>query len=265
MKTNDFVVSSRPYVWVINETKSSSLVASRVSVPSYYNMYETPALRCSARSSKWGVIAAVRNDLHSQRVPIPDGLVGRVIALDVIIPTTSACTRVLYAPWDPGGPQPTPSQFWPMVAQLCRDAPSKSWCIIGDCNLTLASVEAANPSPPNPNRVPYLSFLRDARGHDLWSAQDERFAFSHYTYSRGPVRSILDRVAYSHANILDGSIDIPYVLPRSCFRIPPLAMHTSCNCRSLAPRATAPLTRIHKNDCPTSLIWLTPWWRIPPV
>ena len=99
-----------------------------------------------------------------------------------------------------------------MVAQLCRDAPSKSWCVIGDCNLTLASVKTANPLPsPNPNCGPYLAFLRDVRGRDLWSAQDNRSAFSHYTYSRGPARSILDRVACSHANILDGSIDIPSV------------------------------------------------------
>ena len=132
MKTNaikDFVVSSRPHVWVINETKPSSPVASCVSVPSY-NMYETPALRCSSRSSKWGVVAAVRNDLHGQRVPVP-GLAGRVIALDLIIPTASArgyILRVLvvYAPWDPGGPQPTPSQFWSMVHGSSRTLPALS-------------------------------------------------------------------------------------------------------------------------------------------
>jgi len=98
IKTNaikDYVVSSCLHVWVINETRSSSPVASRVSVPSY-NMYETPALRCSARSSKWGVVATVRNNLHSQRIPVPDGLAGRVIALDVIIPTASARRFVLH-------------------------------------------------------------------------------------------------------------------------------------------------------------------------
>jgi len=187
----DYVVLSHPHVWVINETKSFSPVASCVSVPSY-NMYETPALCCSACSSKWGVVATVWNDLHSQCIPVPDGLAGRVIALDIIISTASACRFILciltvYAPWDPGGPQPTPSQFWPMVAQLCHDAPSKSWCIIGDCNLTLASIKTANPLPsPNPNCGPYLAFLRDAHSCDLWLAQDNYSAFSHYTYSHGP-------------------------------------------------------------------------------
>jgi len=177
MKTNairDHIVSSRPHVWVIKETKSSPPVASRVSVPSY-NIYETPAIRSSAHSSKWGVIAAVRNDLQSQRVPVPHGLAGRVVALDVIIPTASAhgfSLRILaiYAPWDPGGPQPTPTQFWGMLTELCLDAPARSWCILGDCNLTIASVETAHPSSPsNPNRIPYHAFLRDTHGHDLWS------------------------------------------------------------------------------------------------
>jgi hypothetical protein len=48
------------------KTKSCSSVASRVSVPSY-KMYETPqsAVCCFARSSKWGMIAAIWNDPHT--------------------------------------------------------------------------------------------------------------------------------------------------------------------------------------------------------
>ena len=67
MKTNaiqDHVVSLAPHVWVINETRSCSSVASHVSVPSY-SMYETPTVRSSPRSSKWVLIAAVRNGLHT--------------------------------------------------------------------------------------------------------------------------------------------------------------------------------------------------------
>lgn len=103
-----------------------------------------------------GVIAAVWRDLHSLRVPPPEGLDGRVIVLDVTIPTSSArgCVIAVYAPWDPGGSQPTPRQFWSMLTPLCQDAPSRAWCVIGDCNLTLDSIEtSASHAQLSPNRL----------------------------------------------------------------------------------------------------------------
>ena len=122
MKTNvikHHISSSSPHIWLINETKSHTPVASRVHVPNY-NIYKSPVIHSTATSSKWEVIATVRRDLHSQRVPTPDGLAGHVVVLDVAILTASArgfILRILaiYAPWDPGGPQPTPQQFWSML------------------------------------------------------------------------------------------------------------------------------------------------------
>jgi hypothetical protein len=216
METNaikQFVSTTRPHIWIINETKSSSPVASRVFV-SGYDTYESTALHTSSHSSKWGVIAAVRRDLHSQRVVPPDGLAGRVIVLDVAIPTSSARGFILrlialYAPWDPGGPQPTPRQFWSMISTLCRDAPCQAWCVIGDCNLTLDSVElSGSHTLPSPNRLPYLDFLRESQGHDLWANHNDRSALTHYTFSCGHSRSILDHVAHSSRGVITGDIDI---------------------------------------------------------
>lgn len=214
MKTNaikQHVSASRPHVWIVNETKSRSPVASRVFVPGY-NTYESTALPTAPHTSKWGVIAAVRRDLHSQRIPTPDGLAGRVIILDITIPTTSHrgfIFRViaLYAPWDPGGSQPTPQQFWNMILPLCQAAPSRAWCLMGDCNLTLHSIETSG-SGPHPNRAHYMDFLQRSDGHDLWLTREDRSVLTHYTYSRGSSRSILDRVAHSHSGVISGSIDI---------------------------------------------------------
>ncbi len=49
--------------------------------------------------SKWGVVAAVRRDLHCQCIQALDRLAGRVIVLDnvdIAIPTSSACSL---GPW----------------------------------------------------------------------------------------------------------------------------------------------------------------------
>jgi hypothetical protein len=123
-------------------------------------MHESSALRTSSRSSKWGVIAAVRRDLYCQRVPFLE-----VVAIDIVVPTVARHGFILRAlGWDPGGPQPTPSQFWGQITELCLAAPSHVWRIIGDCNLTLASVETFSSAPPSPNRLPYLEHLHTAAG-----------------------------------------------------------------------------------------------------
>ena len=205
--------TSLPHVWVISETKSSAPVASRIFV-SGYNTFESPALRTSSSTSKWGVIAAVRRDLHCERVPAPDALNGRAIVLDVTIPTSSARGFVLriiaaYAPWDPGGPHPNPQQFWGMLTPLCNTAPSQAWCLIGDCNLTLTSEESSGSHAPTAlNRSSYLEFLWNTHGADLWTAREDRSALTHYTFSRGSSRSILDRAAHSLTGVITGSIDI---------------------------------------------------------
>ena len=86
----DHNVSCRTDIWVVIGTKFSSPVASR--------LFVRPLLCAPPVHTSGGVIAAVRQDLHSQRVPVravPDGLAGRAIALDVIISTTSTRGFVL--------------------------------------------------------------------------------------------------------------------------------------------------------------------------
>ena len=53
----------------------------------------------------------------------------------------------------------------------------------------------------------------------FWLSREERSAHSHFTFSRGPSRSILDRVACSHSGIMQGSIDIsPVYIPATDHR-----------------------------------------------
>ena len=69
-----------------------------------------------------------------------------------------------------------------------------------------------NPSwlhaPLGHNRLPYLEFLRNSNGRDLWPACDNRSALTHYTFSRGNPCSILDCVAHSHSGVVTGSFDL---------------------------------------------------------
>ena len=64
MLIKDDVVSSRPHVCVINETRSCSSVASHVSVPSY-DMHETPAVRSSPTppSGGWLLLSGTTSTL----------------------------------------------------------------------------------------------------------------------------------------------------------------------------------------------------------
>jgi hypothetical protein len=53
-----------------------------------------------------------------------------------------------YASRDPGGPQPTLSQFWDSMAQLCLASPPGLWCLLGGRNVTLASTVALRTPAP---------------------------------------------------------------------------------------------------------------------
>ena len=219
MKTNaikHYISSTLPHIWSVNETKSSSPVASRVFLPRY-NIFESPALPTPSRSSKWGVIAAVRRDLHCQRVSVPDTLAGRVIALDVAIPTISARGFTLLYVFSlsmPRGTLVVHSQLlsnsgvcWVSSAAKLR---LTRGCVIGDSNLTLHSIESSA-ARPSPNSTPFLDFLRQTNGQDLWLTREDRSALTHYMYSQGASRSIFDHVAHSISAVTDRSIDVPPV------------------------------------------------------
>jgi len=102
-----------------------------------------------------------------------------------------------------------------MLSPLCWDAPSHTWYVIGDCNLTLTSSETSTSAAPlSPNRVPYLDFLCNSEGLDLWLASPNHSALTHYTFAHGTSCSILDRVAHSNFGILSGFINVaPIYIP----------------------------------------------------
>lgn len=206
------IISSKPHAWVINETKSTRSVASRVSIPGY-DVFESVGLPAAgSKHGKWGVIVGVRRDIQSLRLDVHETLKGRVIALDLIIPTTSGYGFShrfigLYAPWDPGT-SPDASSFWPLITDLCLSSPF-SWSIAGDCNATLASCEssAINYSPNSATRQ-YSQFLRDTAGQDIWTSVLDRSVSALYTY-RGPFgQSIIDRAAHSARGIAGADITI---------------------------------------------------------
>ncbi len=69
-----------------------------MSVPGY-DIHESIALPTFSLFSKWGVVAAVRRDLHCQCIQALDRLAGLVIVIDnvdIAIPTSSACSL---GPW----------------------------------------------------------------------------------------------------------------------------------------------------------------------
>lgn len=109
------IISSKPHAWVINETKSTRPVASRVSIPGY-DIFESVGLPAAGSNrGKWGVIVGVRRDVQALRLDVHETLKGRAIALDLIIPTTSGYGLShrfigLYAPWIQG-PLRTPPLF----------------------------------------------------------------------------------------------------------------------------------------------------------
>ena len=91
-------------------------------------------------------MVGIRKDLQVvQRLEIKQrSLKGRVIAIDLILPTTNG--RCLphrlfssYTPWNPGE-EGDSKNFWKDMTQICRST-STSWTIAGDLNATIAHFE----------------------------------------------------------------------------------------------------------------------------
>ncbi|KAK6972007.1 hypothetical protein R3P38DRAFT_3297233 [Favolaschia claudopus] len=244
---NDAILSLRPNAFVINETKSSSPVASRIHVKGY-KIYESEGVRSegNSRAGKWGVIVGIEDSLHAQRVEVSPSLKGRAVALDVIVPTSSGkgfCHRFIgiYAPWKPGeADDEEAAHFWTLIALLCQQAPY-SWSIEGDCNATTSSAETtAENYCLTPARRQYVQFLNVTNGKDLWMDQPDRNAAQTFTY-KGPFgQSIIDRVAHSTRGILGGTISVPKLfIPATDHRLI-VASIALCPPPSFGSQATIP-------------------------
>ncbi|KAK7015290.1 hypothetical protein R3P38DRAFT_3204496 [Favolaschia claudopus] len=187
----DATSSLRPNAFVINETKSTSTVASRIQVKGYMT-YKSQGVRTEGKSKtgKWGVIVGIEDSLHAQRV---EGFCHRFIGL--------------YGEFE----EEEASNFWRLIIHLCQQAPY-SWSIEGDCNATTSSVESTGENYRLTHaRRQYADFLRITNGKDLWMEQPDRNATNTFTY-KGPFgQSIIDRMAHSTVGVLGGSIAISKV------------------------------------------------------
>jgi hypothetical protein len=210
-----------PHAFVIGETKSSEPVSSRLELHDY-DLHENPGRPLGTRGKgKWGVILGIRRGMFNiQPVPLPHQLRGRVVALDLTIPTDlkrGFRHRLvgIYAPWNPGGTAEDENVFWPEVAHLCNSS-SFSWSIHGDFNATLLATESTSAALDiSPSRLAYSHFLASSDGIDLWQTQPDNDVTSQYTYctrrtsaTLDHTYSIIDRSAVSRAGILAGSISV---------------------------------------------------------
>ncbi|KAG1777106.1 hypothetical protein EV702DRAFT_1197424 [Suillus placidus] len=203
-----------PHVWVINETKSAQSAAHRLHLRDYNTFEYTGVPNSHSTSAKWGVIVGMKRSLSAQHVHTDLFLQGRVVIVDLIIPSLSGRGfphRILgvYAPWDPGVDVSIIQQFWFQVSQLCLAA-THSWSLYGDCNATTSDCEVTTLSANHAtNRQCFQNFLYNARGIDLWSDHADRRASDLFTcHGASAGRSIIDRAVHSHHGCLAGEVDI---------------------------------------------------------
>ncbi|KAJ7808016.1 hypothetical protein B0H14DRAFT_2380929, partial [Mycena olivaceomarginata] len=133
-----------------NEKDDDSAISKLPS--SEYNIFEEEAVPLSHdKGHKWGVAVGIRKDLQiSQCVLITKAsLKGRLLAIDVVLPTNSGHGFVhrimgVYTPWDPGinNVDPDAREFWTDVTTFCNETLT-SWSMAGDCNATVTSSERA--------------------------------------------------------------------------------------------------------------------------
>lgn len=211
------LISARsPHAWVVNETKAPHAMHARLHTPDYH-VYESNGVALTgSRGGKWGVIMGIHKSLSAQRIPTDDRFQGRLVAIDIVMPTIRGrgfSHRVLgvYAPWDPGDDPEALTDFWSYITSLCNSAPF-SWSLLGDCNATLTADESTSGNDRvSPTRLAYNSFLHNTDAFDVWHSQGDADARQHYTFLSHAERSIIDR---SRKGVLTASISVltDYVL-----------------------------------------------------
>ncbi|KAK1223546.1 hypothetical protein PQX77_013577 [Marasmius sp. AFHP31] len=88
-KVNPFsgmITSQHPHSWVVCETKSSHTLQSQTHIKGY-RVFESTGHEVNRKQAKWGVAVGVSTSLQGTMVPVHDDLAGRVVAVDIIIPT----------------------------------------------------------------------------------------------------------------------------------------------------------------------------------
>jgi len=213
---NNAIKTRNPQAFVISETKTRSKLSK--SLPfSDYEIYEEEGI-CAENHHifKWGIVVGIHKDLQvTQRLQMKQqSLKGRVIAVDVILPTPSGkCIphRIIgcYAPWNPGDSDDN-KHFWTDMTNLCRST-TTSWTIAGDLNATVAPFERH--SGGTEARRQFLQFLQSTNGHDLWTDNPDRTRLTDWTCrsthdGHSAEGNIIDRVVTSQSNYIDAEISV---------------------------------------------------------
>ena len=214
---NNAIKMRSPQAFVIGETKTKSKLSK--SLPCLdYEIYEEDGIQAENHHIfKWGIVVGVRkNSLQIvQRLQIQQqSLKGRVIAIDVILPTPNGGGiphRIIgcYAPWNPGETDVN-RDFWEDLTNLCRST-TTSWTLAGDLNATVAPFERH--SGGTEARRQFLQFLRRSNGHDLWMDNPDRTRLTDWTcrskHEGHPAEgNIIDRIVTSNPTFVEAEISV---------------------------------------------------------
>ena len=214
---NNVIKTRCPQAFVIGETKTRSKLSK--SLPfSDYEIYEEEGIPVENHHIfKWGIVVGVRKNTIQivQRLQVTQqSLKGRVIAIDVILPTPNGgCIphRIIgcYAPWNPGDASTDENRhFWNDLTELCRST-TTSWTLAGDLNATVAPFERHSGGAEA--RRQFLQFLRASNGRDLWTDNPDRTRLTDWTcrskHEGHPAEgNIIDRVVTSQPTFIDAEI-----------------------------------------------------------
>ena len=214
---NAVIKARNPQAFVIGETKTKSKLTK--SLPySDYEIFEEEGLPAENHHIyKWGIVIGIRKDTIQiiQRLQIEhQSLKGRVIAIDVILPTPNGRGiphRLIgcYAPWNPGETDLN-KHFWNDLAHLCRST-TTSWTLAGDLNATVAPFERH--SGGTEARRQFLHFLQSSNGRDLWTDNPDRTRLTDWTcrskQDGHPTEgNIIDRIVTSQSTFVDAEISV---------------------------------------------------------
>ncbi|KAF8323617.1 uncharacterized protein EI90DRAFT_3245179 [Cantharellus anzutake] len=143
-----------------------------------------------------------------EKLPI---LQGRVVALDVILASSSLAPKVLrllgiYAPCNAA--QESLRSFWSEIWSLISQEPFPHlWMAAGDFNVTMALRERSS-GALSPEALIYQDFLTASDALNLWSLKHDVDVNSDYTlrsYANG-AKSVVDRAVISSSPIFSASI-----------------------------------------------------------
>ncbi|KAJ7775226.1 hypothetical protein B0H14DRAFT_2631883 [Mycena olivaceomarginata] len=199
----NIAISARnPHAFVLSESKDNSKTGPNLPNDDY-NIFEEPGVQSdNFHTYKWGVAVGIRKNIQiAQRVAInAASLRGRVVAVDIVLPTTTGQGFVhrmigAYAPWDPGTPDTC--EFWPDLTALVNST-TTSWSVAGDLNATVSASERASGGANA--RSQFIKFLNDVDAVDIWSNNPERNRHRDWTSRAGvgaPSGNIIDRIVTS--------------------------------------------------------------------